>query len=787
MMQPRPSAIHGKLPPAFRASIRQDSSTDEGLQRAGHRALFSAPCMLGLLLWVLMPDDGHAALPSLDGWNVSNGEITAPCPPQALACDYTTTDNGFLMRKVIMPSSSSRRPSENYWQYIMTDPGATGEPSDDPFSPTGLSFANESIIRADNISRPNASPSQSQKTIVAESIIDPVTNIEDRWSQVAYVDTPTMIVTFDQRLEEIDWSGGVGSPEVLFDSSHKVSTVIGSGHGGIKDRDQVLTQDIWQGTDLTQKFQYQVDQTPAKHYTGTAYPILPGGSNGGDLPTGNFGTKNYPLKATYIGQILSANPLSPQLFGYTAFRNHYSNEAQTTANFTDLTSLESANPAVNINRLFTENDPAIPPNTASNPLLPLYSITPNINTPAPLVTPTAWASGAPVDVAVAALNNNVANPLSGGAGTGGPPIDLGGWSVGNGVIQLDPCPATVVCGPTIAGAGFAQREVRVIADGSTFYQTIITETSATGSTAIAPQLTQAGMTAEVTRFTPIPSSIFEPPPPSDPFVPGVLAFADESFVKSGGSGGIASRAQTVIGRGNPGSPMYTNLGLIAGYIYPPAEPMAQRISLNTGWAQGTGAAPVVEIHQVLGFDDQSTSSGSSYPVAPGIFMGWEAGNQFDYTMAANGATDYTVVSIPSQHKASGLYMRKIDGGVQTTSHALTDPFLVPGGTNGGNIAWNPGDTLQALWWADYWSFFRGWTSNAFTAYTNLTTGDRTSRAQAFTRPNGAPFSRNRTDPPVTLNPPSPWVAPFDTPTPPSMPYASGYQGSTISWPGQPAW
>ncbi len=751
--------------------------------------LIKTPYILNTIIGILALSCAaptFAAAPALDNWTVTDGNVTAPCPAGAISCEFTTEDNGFLMRKVIMPTTGV---SDNYWQFIMTDPNATGTSGYDAFAPTGLNFSNESIIRADNAGdSTSVSREQWQKTLVAETTYDPTTDIEDRWSQAAYIRTGLgWGVTFETELTQIDWSAGPTSPEVLFDMSHKATGRLGN-FSGVDDFNQVLTQDIWDGTDLTQKFQYQVDKSPAQHVAGTGTPFLAGGSNGGDISTGRIGSKTHPLKATYVGQIVANDTASPSLFSYTGFRNRLSHQTSSVANITELSSFETANPLVNnFNRAFrfTGTTGTYP----DNPIWTIdpYNIDPDINAPVPIVTPTAWAAGTPVDVAVAALNNNVASPLSGGQGTGGPPIDLGGWTANNGVITVTPCPATVVCGPVMEGPGFLQREIYVIADGSTYYQIIVTESGATGNTAIAPTLSSAALNGEQLSFLPhIPDtyvSSFEPPPPSNPWAPGVLTFANETFVKRGG-GGLSNSTQVAGIYRTPGSRAWRtgnqfNGIYVTGYTYTPAEAMAQQTKINTGWAQGEGAAPILEIKQVLGIDDSTTANNVVNGLADNMFLGWRAGSQFDYTMAANSATDYTVVSVPTQSKASGLYMRKIDGGVQTTSHALSDPLLITDGTNGGNIAWDAGDTIQALWWGDSFNFYTGTAKSGFTAYTNLTTGERTSRAQAQANPKRA-FSKNQSGP-VSSNPPDSWIDPFATPAPPIL------TNNTVYWSGQPAW
>ena len=711
----------------------------------------------------------HAAAPGLDGWSVTGGNVAAPCPAGAVSCEDPILDNGFMMRKVVMPGAI------DYWQFVMTDPYATGMPGYDPFAST-LTFTNESFIRADNTSGTTSGGSeQIQKTMVAESLMNG--NIEDRWSQVAQVQTGLgWHISFEEKITTIDWSAGALSPVVLFDSTHRAKGNLGS-FGGVKDFNQVLTQDIWQGTDLTQKFQYQVDRLPNNHTAGVGTPLLAGGSNGGDISTGGL-TNNLLLKATYVGQSVASSSETPSLFSFTSFRNQDSKKPETTSNITELSSLKTADPLVsNFNRLFTFDgsftygpDPIFPSN--------VYSINPSISATAPTVTQTLLTTGPPVDVAVVAQNDNVASPLSGGGGTGGPPIDLGSWTVTGGVVNVDPCPATVICGPITVGPGFMQRQITVVADGSTYFQIVITDSDATGNTSVAPTLSSEALNGEIIPVASVPESQFVPPPSSDPFVPGVLRFANETIVKRGGNG-IANSTQ-VADIHRRGTNVIKSGGNVTGYVYAPAEAMAQRIKLNTGWAEGTGAAPVVEIKQLTGIDDSNQANSSDNALASNMFMGWRAGSQFDFIKAANGATDYTVVSVPSQNKANGLYMRKIDGGLQTTSHTLADTTLIPGGTNGGNIAWNVGDSIQALWWGDSYNFYSGTAKNSFVAYTNLTTGDRTSREQSQSAPLAGPVSRNQSGA-VSTNPPAAWVAPFNTPAPPEL------TNNTVYWTAQPQW
>lgn len=67
-------------------------------------------------------------------WSVSNGVITAACPPGAVVCIGAHSSEGFLQR------SLKGADGKDYFQLIVTDSDATGTPST-------LAFASESLVR----------------------------------------------------------------------------------------------------------------------------------------------------------------------------------------------------------------------------------------------------------------------------------------------------------------------------------------------------------------------------------------------------------------------------------------------------------------------------------------------------------------------------------------------------------------------------------------------------------------------------------------------------------------
>ena len=122
-----------------------------------------------------------------------------------------------------------------------------------------------------------------------------------------------------------------------------------------------------------------------------------------------------------------------------------------------------------------------------------------------------------------------------------------------------------------------------------------------------------------------------------------------------------------------------------------------------------------------------------------------------------------------------FHMHRIDGELQNSTHLLTDPALLPGG---GNIAWAPGDAIQAVWSGatSYSGSFAsaGQQWMGLTAYTNLTTGESTSLTRNSATPVDAPlfnpdwssFSQIG----FTAANAASWAAPFNTssPTPPGI-------------------
>jgi hypothetical protein len=261
----------------------------------------------------------EAVPPSYDGWTVTNGAINAPCPASAVSCGEPVTDNGFLMRKVTMaavpqPNGFPALPQVTYYQYIVTEPGASGSPTTTMFAPGSLRFSNETISQANN-----GGSSVYDKTRMAESRFV-IPSLEERVSQVATMshcsgDSQGIGVFFDQKVQQIDWSGA--SPVELLNSAIKAA---GRAAYGMELRHDsafaiVVTEDINLGGTGVQKFQWQ--EAPDNRYLhakDTINPILPGGTNGGDIPL--EGQDKY--WGTWVGQVGVNN--TADTFGYVKYK-----------------------------------------------------------------------------------------------------------------------------------------------------------------------------------------------------------------------------------------------------------------------------------------------------------------------------------------------------------------------------------------------------------------------------------------------------------------------------------
>lgn len=692
----------------------------------------------------------HLALsapPDLNQWSVSNGQINAPCPTGAI-CSDQNEDDGFLQRKVTIGT-------ETYIQHIVTEPGATGGPtsaSNPAFSAGSLSFSSE-----ESVGQGAANGLTHGQTNLAERTLLP-SNREQRVVQNATMGDYGNGEIF-QEVSELDVSDPLNPVEIMkstawisgaFPDYSVRATSDGPG------MDSAFSQTIDLGNGGIQGFAHQQTPRPDHPYTPDPLnPLLPGGTNGGNIPVS---TNGY-LYATWVGQYMPGitTPQNSGEFSVTTFRSF--DRSTSTPYETKLISTADANPppwpatfidytpqwvldwiALDPTIL---NDPILGPvlnGLSHQPIGDYFAQPADIKGPRPSVAPVAWATPTANFVPIPAATP--APPT----GTGGPPVPLGGWTVTNGVITPTvPCPSGAVCGTPAISNGLFMRAITV--GGVKYLQTIITESNATGDPNVKP-------VTKSNAFT-LPGYI---DPSSGRFIPtgnpdteafqnnGYLAYADETFVRIGADG-IAGRQQFASANGhNPTLYLGTRVPTEIG-------PVIASTTLNKGWAQGGAGDPSM----IIGMDvqDYHRLTGSTYSTSGFL-------NTLDMSIAGNGAKDYTIAVNQSTTKISAFYSRTIEGGVQNSTRVADPlaPLLVGAGDNGGandcttlipgvswvpatmncvgvsgsgsvDIGWSPGDSLRATWIGSNYSHTGGRTRQNTTAFTNLTSGERTEVTKMF--------------------------------------------------------
>jgi len=735
-----------------------------------------------------LPSDAVFGI-NFDGWTV-DGAIDAACPTAVgvASCEPGVEDNGFMQRIIVMDDG------KRYIQRILTDPGANGDPSQAVFTANSLSFAMEDFVEMnrDYAAYPTNIPNSTAalnaeasfgvttKFTVAESKM--TGDIEERFSYAVRFDsgpqfdtgpalpagyTNNMLVygVSTTTIQEIDWSLP-GNPDELFYSSATIKNTPRGGVptvGSLPRGNHALDQRINLGGGDSQQFKYQLLQGAEQQTSHTLNDpfLLPGGTNNGNFA---YNTGDA-LSATWIGQSMANAGLPIETsteFGHVRYDARIPYEAASgypwetklggiAANgygSTSLTSLAST----------------APDNWLTDPFGPA----PTMAVPT-LIEAVAWTAP------TAATGTEPVATLLTDTTPGGPPIALDAWSVTGGVIAAADCPPGADCGIALTDTDFFQREV--IKDGKRYFQTIITDGNATGTPGTGNE-NYSSMVSENGNDAygwNLPATLQA----------GVLGFSTESFIQVGANSGLSSKQQVAEVQNNYGSPIYTPSQVFVAQIPPelqqPGGPTSitytydppdiprivehtlsySTVQLNTGWAQGGDANPSVQLGQLTStiIDPNTQFSG---------VIGDLMTTSFDMSATASGAKEIRLAQDNAYAPHSydmGFRMHYIDGALQDSTHLLTDPALL---SNGGNIAWAPGDTIKAVWSGELAFPSQGM---GLTAYSNLTTGESTSLTRvienslawlnnaATASPSGN-LTASTTDYATVFNADS-WVAPFN--------------------------
>ena len=210
------------------------------------------------------------------------------------------------------------------------------------------------------------------------------------------------------------------------------------------------------------------------------------------------------------------------------------------------------------------------------------------------------------------------------------------WTVTSGTVSITDldaattgvqnCPAGWTCSPAVTGDGFYQRQVDDGA-GNSYFQTIITDKGVTGS-------------------------------------PGGLSFSDESFVKTGNTGGLADKSSI--------SDVST-VGTLT-------ETFTTSTELNTGWAAPVGGDEVKIYQGIIATD----------------------------TAAEDFRTDFWLAQLGASGVNGKLMRITSNVEIEVSSGAVQDFVLVDrNGTDyvaaastsagGDSVDWANGDNVKAIW------------------------------------------------------------------------------------------
>lgn len=629
---------------------------------AGSLRLVLAGCLNGVIISTAV-----AAGPPIpfDGFTVDSGDISASCPTGpsgvTITCKIGVADDGMLQREITI---SGAAPSVNgtYIQFIVTDPGVTGDPLADPFSSArdSLNFTNEDFVKMNNRQGGIAS----KQTIIDSTFTAPT--LEDRFVNTFKYDfgwaqnNANPWVDISQDISQVDYSSDPFNPVETMASA----TNITSNGTGFTDNLRVAlaqTVDLSEATEGngSQGFKYVKSAGAYQPLFNPIDPILPGGTNGGSVTWAAFDE----LRGMWLGQSFdNGGADGPTVLGITQYSAPDPNFGVMTS--TKLTSFSDA-AAVNWN-LLSASLGAVPTLPASPVLVaPTFaSLGPDLLAPsiAPGSAPTTTTT--PVGLPVDAYND---------------------WTVTDGVFTAGCSGAGVECAPPVVNEGGVYQRL-VSRDGVEYYQTIVTDTNATGD------------------------------PNTSDFSPGYLAFRAESFVRRGataGNGGIAS-VQHIAEQD------LAYMTQTPGLLPSTGGQFSYNVALRTGTFNGGPLDPRVVVDQRVMVPEENYIQTSSMDTIFHLEQGAASNDKVMYQSSAVGT-----VTGPGGFKNPVMFATAtVQGVFQDTTHTLADPDLLP--NENGDIAWAQYDAIQATWVGGEYIATDPFAPSivATTSYTNLSTGDR---------------------------------------------------------------
>jgi len=675
-----------------------------------------------------------------DAFTANSGEISVPCADWtnaqglviSVTCGEPLLSDGMLQREVNVTSVD---PTYNgtYIQFIMTEPGATGDGQAAPFSTErgSLNFSNVDFIKMNNRDGGIAS-----RLKIIDSQFDDPTKIEDRfvyestynygWANGTGLADPW--VDINQEFSSLQYSTDLLTATEIFNTT---VGIISDADNFTNDMKLSVDQRLQLGGlpgDQVQKFKHAKVSggynNSESDYFGlvNVNPLLPGGTNGGVL---NWLPTDI-LTATWVG-VTSNDPLDT-LFGVTQYKNLSGTTGSAETKVVSFTSPEAggglysyaAGPIPELNTILQALDGQPLMNTILNSLggsvyEPLFGpaeamagITTVSSTDFSVLTPIPLIGAANLDY----IANSDPTPPALQTVDFVPTYDQ--WSVENGVFSGVACPIVAdSCGPPIVNEnGMYQRLISVA--GVDYYQTLMVADGTVSGDPTTADFIDTG--------NPLTAA---------------LAFKSETYVRvntgSGPNAGLASQLHLASqDLGYLGNPASNNLPGNAGeFVYDTV--------MNTGWANSGGFDPRLALTQKVTVPDNILIDTSSTEEIFTMKLGQTQADKF-MTLSSRvgtreGGDGFTQPVNTHTVIASGDYQ-------PTTRVAVIDPFdpqydpLLP--TAGKDLGWSAGDALQATWFGGQYSTSAAVaTIIASTSYSNLSSGERiSSTSLVSTNPDG---------------------------------------------------
>jgi len=693
-----------------------------------------------------------------DSYSVLNGEITPTgvggCPQMQkgavilnTTCGDATISDGMLQREVTVSGSGDAAYDGTYIQFILTESGASGDPTAAEFTTErgSLYFTSEDFIKMNNRGEGIASQQK-----ITESVFDDATFIEDRFD---------MTTKF-----KMGWAqgGGTNDPwvdmvqgmsQIQYDNTKLLATTAEELYG-----EEIIVKSVGPGlnntyVEMSQRIVMQEDDPLLDGVQKFKHTRVSGGYN--DLATNDGATPFYINTTTFmLCAVQPPDPLPPECAEVTPpagpnanpllapFASNGGNIDWIAGDSLTATWIGVDMPAI-INGIFglthlrnlTQNDPGwvIGVDSAETRFL---SFTYNeaggsIGTWDAIENaagdPMFGAAEAMGDVAAVSMTDfsvMATTPLFGAANLDYRPnsdptlaaplalafspddADYDQWKVANGVFTAQdgispvPCPAAAdSCGEAIVNEGGMYQRTVVVA-GETYFQTIMV---ADGDVTGDPQLAN--------------------------FAVGGLGFKSENFVKGQvglGGTGIASRTHI----DDAGDDAYRHLSEVSVDLPSNGGQFVNDVELKTGWANagsvdiGGGVLapdPVISVLQSLLVEDDITLNATSMSEQFTMERGATA-NDKKITLTSIAGTR----SVPGDGLGEPVYVytETTTGAYQQSESTVLDPFVTAG--TGEALYWSKGDALRATWVGGEYSTHPAipFSSISATSIANLTTSEQ---------------------------------------------------------------